>query len=338
MARFAARALYEIAHASGLHHLGRRAHRRRLLIVCYHGLRPDESETRHWLLLPRSTFESQIAFLARHYDCLPIDEALDRLWRDELDTPTACVTFDDGYRNNLELGLPILRRYGVPATVYLATGLIGTDERLWTTALELAFERTHLPRIDLPAWGLGTVELAGIAERRRVARIVVEALKHVPVSERRERHAALLATLVRPSDGPLDGAGAFSLMDWREVRSLGASGLVTFGGHTEHHEIVSRLDGDDLEAEVAGSIRAVRREVPDAVSATFAYPNGGWRDYDARAEALVAAQGCAAVTTIAGLNSPATPRTRLARLVVSDNTLVTDFAVRAAALGQLVAR
>ena len=100
----------------------RRARRRQLLVVCYHGLRADEASARHWLLLPTSAFEEQIAFVARHYDCLPVDEALERLRAGRLTRPTACVTFDDGYTNNLTLGLPVLRVRG-PYFVILTFGV-----------------------------------------------------------------------------------------------------------------------------------------------------------------------------------------------------------------------
>lgn len=334
MARLDARTLYRLAHLTGLPHVARAAQRRRLLIVCYHGLREDDAPARHWLLLPRAEFEAQIAYLARHYECLPIDAALDRLWSGRLTTPTACVTFDDGYRNNMELGLPVLQRHGVPATIYLATGLIGTGEILWTTATELAFRHSPRPRVSLDALGLGEVALGDAAARARAGRAAVEALKLRPSAERRALHADLLARL----GADTGDRRPFALLDWDEVRTVAASGLVTFGGHTVHHEIVSRLDDAEVEAEIGGSVSAVRREVPAAgVSATFAYPNGRPQDVDARAEAALARAGCvAAVTTSEGLNTPDVPRMRLRRLVVGGDITFDNFVGRAAAFRQLL--
>ena len=81
-------------------------------------------------------------YLHGHYECLPLDEALSRLRQGQLSRPTACVTFDDGYLSNRTIGQPILERFGIPATVYVATSFIGTGATLWTTRLEYAFAQT----------------------------------------------------------------------------------------------------------------------------------------------------------------------------------------------------
>ncbi|MDF1505731.1 polysaccharide deacetylase family protein [Roseisolibacter sp. H3M3-2] len=299
----------------GLDHALRRRRRHELLAVCYHGIRRDDAPDRHWLLLPESAFERQIAYLAAHYDCLPVDEAVDRLRAGTLTRPTACVTFDDGYANNLHLGLPILRRHGVPATIYLATALVGTDLPIWTVAVEDLFTRTTRTHVDLAPFGGARVALGDRGERVAHARAVVERLKAVPATERRARVAALAAELAPAGDGRADPP--FALLDWDQVAELAASGLVTFGGHTATHEIVGRLDDAALDAEVGESVRAVARAVPHASSRTFAYPNGRAVDFDARAEAVLARHGCtAAFSTIDGLCDQDTPPFALRRLVV----------------------
>jgi peptidoglycan/xylan/chitin deacetylase (PgdA/CDA1 family) len=337
MASLAASTIHHIARVSGLHHVVRRAQRRRLLIVCYHGLREDDDPARHWLLLPRSAFEAQIRHLAAHYDCLPIDTALQRLWAGEIDTPTACVTFDDGYRNNFEIGLPVLRRHQVPATIYLATGLIGTADLLWTTTLELAFRRARADSVDLTTLGFGRVALGDDAARAATGSRVVETLKTRAAGERLDLVGALMEQL--DEERRAADRAPFELMNWREVSDLATSKLVTFGAHTVSHEIVSRLDDDALEREIAGSVDSVARAVPDARSATFAYPNGRSQDVDARAAAVLAHAGCsAAVTTTEGLNDAATPRMGLRRAVVGGNATLNGFVSQATALRRFVER
>lgn len=317
----------------------RRARGRQLLVVCYHGLAEDDAPLAHWLLVRRSAFDAQIAFLARHYDCLPVDEALDRLWSGRLTRPTAAVTFDDGYESNATIGLPILARHGVPGTIYLATGLIGTDARLWTTTVELAVWRTAVRAVDLSWLGLGTLDLDADAsghspQRRAAARRVVARLKTLPSAERHVVQARVLAALDAVGAGSAaDDGGAFRLMDWETVRRVGASGLVTFGGHTVNHEIVGRLDDDAVAREIGDSVATVAREVPGAVSRTFAYPNGQPADFDARAEAALVRAGCtAAMTTISGLNAPTVPRMQLRRVNVGDRTTLERFAVQTTGL------
>ena len=90
-----------------------RLHPRHLLIVCYHGLRTDD-DPEDWLLVHVADFRAQLEWLSAHYHVLPLDEGVSRLAAGTLPGPTACITFDDGYRNNLTLGLPLLRRLGSP--------------------------------------------------------------------------------------------------------------------------------------------------------------------------------------------------------------------------------
>lgn len=313
--------------AGGADVRGRHQRRHDLLIVCYHGVTAAASAD-HWLHLPARAFEAQIAHLAAHYRCLPLDDALAALAGPGLDAPAACVTFDDGYRNNRTVAAPILARHGVPATIYLNTGLLGRADGLWTTRLEFAIASSPAASLDLAALGLDQVALGAPATRSATARRLVARLKRLPRAERRQAEAAVLAAA---------GAGEprlpadFTFMDWDDVRALGDSGLVTFGGHTRHHEIVSRLDDADLADEVAGSIRDVTDAVGPALSRTFAYPNGTPDDYDDRAIAMLAAAGAVgAVTTRPGRNAPGTPPYELRRVVVGAWDGVDDFRLRCA--------
>jgi peptidoglycan/xylan/chitin deacetylase (PgdA/CDA1 family) len=250
------------------------------------------------------------------------------------------VTFDDGYDSNRTLALPVLARYGVPATVYLATGLIGTDERVWPIRVEHAFVATARARVDLAPLGLGVAELGSPAQRQTLGEEVAEVMKRMPIDARRPVQEWLFAELDAPELAACDG-GAFASLTWAGVAEMAASGLVAFGAHTVRHEIVSRLGDGELADELACSMEAVRRAVPaHAATRTFAYPNGRPEDVGERAERALARLDCpGALTTTEGINTPATPRMRLRRLVMGGGqTDPAQFAVRAAGIPQLVRR
>src|SRR5687767_3260086 len=81
--------------------LARRLNRHKLVIVCYHGVVAErKSSVNSWLLLPLPKFEQQLAYLRRNYDIRDLDSAVRLLRGRALARPTACITFDDGYRNN----------------------------------------------------------------------------------------------------------------------------------------------------------------------------------------------------------------------------------------------
>lgn len=322
------RLAYASACALGMHHAARRRNRHRLLIVCYHGV-AGPGDPAHWLLMPAAEFDRQLAYLARHYRVLPIDDALADLWAGRVDAPTACVTFDDGYLDNLTEALPRLQRAAVPATIYLATGLVGTDRRLWTTEVDLACAGARGATIELDGIVPRTPVPPDAAARAALAGRLKGVLKALPVAHRRAAHERLLAQL---DPARLDDGGAFRIMTWADVRRMEAAGSITFGGHTVNHEIVSRLDQSDLEQEIGGSMRDVAAHAA-RLTATFAYPNGTPADFDARAAAAVsAAGGVAAVTTIEGLNDAGTDRFALRRVTLGGDVGFDEFRARVSGL------
>lgn len=316
--------LRRAACATKVHHAWRRMHRDELLVVMYHGVTEDAAVARRWWHhVHAKDFERQIRYLRDHYDVLSIDDALAAHWNGGLQRPTACVTFDDGYLNNKTVALPVLRKYGVPATVYLATGMMGTDRLLWTVELHSAFEITSATDIDLTQFGMGTVPLHGDRARTTAYEEVVEHLKELSPQER-ERTLRNLFDQLRASANQ-NVTQAFAMMHWLDANEMTTSGLITFGGHTVNHEIVSRLTDDDVRYEITESMREVEAQLT-ATTRTFAYPNGGRADFDDRAaEAVRAAGGIGAVSTIEGLCQAGDDRFAIKRIGVGSDMTFDQF-------------
>lgn len=302
----AKRWLIALLAALGADHLVRWLHRRQLLVVCYHGVTDAAASWRGWWhLVPQPEFERQIAYLSRHYRIVSVDQAIEELRAGRLRTPTACITFDDGYLNNRTVALPILEKLRVPATVFLATGLIGTDRRLWTTRLE---------------WKL---------RQRGRALTAISQLKRVAPAARERALAALYEELGTTEP---DDAAAFGMMDWSDVRAMEATGLISFGAHTVNHEILTPLTEAEQQREVAGSLDALSGRVV-ARSGTFAYPNGEARDFDARSIAALRRAGVtAAFSTIEGLNDRETDVYALRRVLVGGDTSFNQFRIMTSGL------
>lgn len=310
-----------------------------LLIVCYHGVASEGSQVNDWLHIPVSEFTEQVELLAQRFNVVSIDDGMRMLSAGRLAGPTACITFDDGYRNNAAVAYPILKRLGLKATIYLATELVGTPRILWTTELSLALQNGSCDSIDLTRWGGPRLQHSPAISRRALAKRVVEFLKLQPPAIRREALAEVDLSLTSQSADFAE----YSLMDWNDVRELADSGLVSFGGHTKTHEIVSRLDDGELRDQLEGSVRTISRELQrhqgDSISQTFAYPNGRQVDFDSRAADVLRELGVeAAVTTISGVNRGQADPFRLRRLVVGPQLPLARFAWLATGLNPQLAR
>ena len=81
-------------------------------------------------------FEQIAAFLARCFRVMPLPDAIDALQRGCLPAAAACITFDDGYADNLEVAAPILRKHGLSATFFIATGFTGGGRMFNDTVIE----------------------------------------------------------------------------------------------------------------------------------------------------------------------------------------------------------
>lgn len=235
-------------------------------------------------------FEAQVAYLARRTNVLSLDTLREvRCGRAQLLPRSVLVTFDDGYRDFAEVAWPILRRYDLPATLFVPTAYPGRPERaFWWDRLHAALRTTALTSLRLPSV---TLPLRTAAERR-------DALLWVT----REMHALdheRAIDLVDAVEAALDVPPARGcVLTWDELRTLVRDGL-SVAPHTRTHPLLHRLDLDALDEEVLGSAADVEREL-DVPAYAFAYP-GGFTS-DAAVEAVHRAGFDLAFTTRRGRN------------------------------------
>jgi peptidoglycan/xylan/chitin deacetylase (PgdA/CDA1 family) len=308
----------------GMFRLFRWINRNRLVILTYHSVLPrprelEGGEARN--VVAENEFAWQMRYLAKHCHCIRLEEAVALLRAGRrLPRHSVAVTFDDGFRNNLRYAYPVLRRHGVPATVFVTTGHIGRGVHLlWTERVGRLLRSAVLPQaVTVPA-GREPLRLSfgTPAERDDAARVVLKQLKSMPSGLRDqvvgelERRLATTEGKTGPENGPNPDRYAF--LTWDEVREL-ARGGVTIGAHTVHHPIMSSLDAAEREREVVDSKREIERQLGTACT-LFSYPNGTEDDFgDCDKTNLQKAGYLAAVTQIAGANDGRTDRFALKRI------------------------
>jgi len=297
----------------GLPALARRRHRRDLTILMYHGVVARPLEVPCWHQLPREAFARQMAWVARRYAVLPLEEALAGLAAGTLPDRALALTFDDGYRNVRTVAGPVLAAHGLHATVFLVTDLVGTGEVVWPDRLYLAFARSAVAVVDVPDLGLVRCATDTPARKARAYATSVRALKGLPVAEKDARLAALLAALGRL--GPEDPAD-FRMLGWDEVDGMRREGRWGFAGHSTRHEVLARMPDGQVAAAIGRSHEEVARRT-GRVPTVFAYPNGRFMDFDDRARAALTHWGVRfALATVEGFNTPTTDRHALERVGV----------------------
>ena len=286
--------LAALAHASGLTGpLLRRLLRSKssAIVLGYHGVCREAGglfDSGHAV----ANVSALLRYLSRHLRPLPLEALAGPVARGEAPPPASfAVTFDDGLVNNVTLAIPMLKALGLPATFFVPSGLVGSPRDLWVASLREVI-RTWPGDFLPPEPGLWpALPLQGEGTRYTALHRIKKVLK-----AHEGRREEVLARLCRKS-------GVISPLP-EEDRVVGPELLpelvqpgLSVGAHSRSHPILSGLDPERAREEIAGSRQDLERLLGTKVR-DFAYPNGGFADFNETTRRLVAEAGfrCALTT------------------------------------------
>jgi peptidoglycan/xylan/chitin deacetylase (PgdA/CDA1 family) len=274
----------------------KRRRRRNCQILAYHRIN-DEGD-RFFPAISVKTFEQQMKVLAECFAVCGLDEMIERIECDDLRESSVAVTFDDGYCDNYTNAFPILKRYSIPATIFLATDVIGTELRLWHDEVFAAFRETQVP--ELLGCGLGNaiLPLTSLAKKLKAQAQILDYLWSLDIRAR----SIAIGRIQKALDVERTKLWTQRLMlTWQEVSEMYRCGI-QFGAHTGSHPALSMLKPADAREEIRRSKSAIEKVLSTKVN-TFAYPSGRPGHFTATTKALVEEEGFnCALTTIFGNN------------------------------------
>lgn len=239
----------------------------RLLVLVYHRvLAPGETgfdPTQSYVSVPE--FKEHVEGLLRKRR--PVQLA-DVVGGDVPAGPSFAVTFDDGYADNLRVAYPILRDFGMPATVFLTTDAVSGRAALWWDRLWNALSRSDPDSFS----ALGrTYTLRNNADRVNAQGDLTALLK------RRPDRDAVIGDIESQLGSRKNPPGDLYL-SWDDVRTLSANGW-EIGAHTKTHRILTTLPQEEAFAEIEESAAEIENET-GVRPRLFAYPNGRAGDFD----------------------------------------------------------
>jgi peptidoglycan/xylan/chitin deacetylase (PgdA/CDA1 family) len=324
------RASLRLLYRGGAFEVLHRARPRRLTVLAYHRIIDDRSDGFEGLVENVSAtpeaFEAQLDLLRRWFSVVSLEHLLAWLQgRAELPDYAALITFDDGYRDNFDYGLPILRQHGLPAVLFLATACVGSSQPFLWDLGAYCFRRTRRTGAALPLCGFWRWPDEGA--RQRALHAWLRKAKRCPADESGELSRALARAL--EVEVPAE-AFLGQHVSWPEVHQMLRAG-VAIGAHTHHHAILSRIPPPRAREEVVESKQRIEAELGAAVHA-FAYPNGLADDYRARDVAMLRREGFAAAFTLlegpTGRKAVRRDPLEIRRILVSRNDDLASFAAK----------
>ena len=269
-------------------------------ILLYHRVADLPADPQQLAVSPEH-FAEHLAVLRAHATPMTLTEMVEALREDRLPRNAVAVTFDDGYADNLLQAKPLLERFEMPATVFVATGTLGTAEEFWWDELaRLLLQPGPLPtylRLALPggarSWDFTQAKTLDAATADRFAAWSV-ADRRTPT----ERHRAYraLCGLLRPLDAAARREALMTLRGWAgataagrpthrpltppEVVKLARGGLVEIGAHTVTHAYLAALPAAEQRREIVECRDTLAALLGHPIT-TFSYPFGSPASFSA---------------------------------------------------------
>ena len=265
------------------------------IILLYHRIADLPSDPQLLSVRPHH-FAEHLEIITRK--CMPLALTDLKTVLEDKDPPAypVAITFDDGYADNLTHAKPLLERYGVPMTVFVTSGYIGSTREFWWDDLErLMLQSVELPEVlnlsingSVYEWKLNgnhdtrsnpsqnwNVQTSDDpTPRHRLYRSLCELMR--PLSEEARRVA--LDTLTGWARTNPKGRLTHLPLTAEELTALAKGGLVTIGAHTVSHALLSGLPKPEQKEEILNSKIALEEILGRTVS-TFGYPYGARGDY-----------------------------------------------------------
>jgi peptidoglycan/xylan/chitin deacetylase (PgdA/CDA1 family) len=274
-------------------------------VLFYHGVEERFVDGQIQALhLPLPIFERQIAFLRKNREVLSMDdlsECIDDPWR--LNSRHVVLTFDDGYKNNLQVVAPLLKAWRLPFTVFVSTRHISEGHRIPTYYIRTAMLYTQHKSVCLLSTGQA-FDLSDRAKRLTAAAMVTATMKKAPQCLVQQIISECQELLSQSNWAELNAVfSSEQPMNWLDVsriRNMGA----TIGSHCHDHSILSSCQSEE---HTLHQLQQSKSIIEKSVGPCryLAYPNGKAEDVSRAAYAYARSTGFRlAFTTVPGEITP----------------------------------
>jgi peptidoglycan/xylan/chitin deacetylase (PgdA/CDA1 family) len=257
-------------------------------------------------------FDWQMRLISQNFQPMKLSEAVEKLKKGSLPPRSICVTFDDGYADNYEVALPILKKWNVPATFFITTSYLNGG-CMWNDTVIESIAHTQMDFLDLSEYELGKYSMQTVNERKSAIRDLLKKIKHLPY----ETRFAITQKINEELDVPI---ATDIMMTTDQVKGLYASGM-EIGAHTDTHPILTKIDDQSALDEIGKNKQLLEKMLGVNID-MFAYPNGKPRqDYNEKHVSMVKDLGfSAAVSTAWGVSNRDSDPYQLCRFTPWDKT------------------
>jgi len=235
----------------------------KLLIIAYHRVLdiPDPIQKQ---IVDKIQFDWQMETLNKYFNVLPLTEAVERLSSGGLPNRAIAVTFDDGYADNHDIALPILKKWNIPATFFISTGFINGGI-MWNDRIIESIRKVNDKTLDLTNINYGIYNIDSIESRRNTISDLLNRLKYLSFEKRHDLVDSIVDMLGVKMPNNL-------MMTSEQINNLSHNDM-GIGAHTVNHPILNSISTKKAQWEITQSKNQLKEIISKDVIA-FAYPNG----------------------------------------------------------------
>jgi peptidoglycan/xylan/chitin deacetylase (PgdA/CDA1 family) len=267
-------------------------------ILMYHRVTPQNEK---WSMSATdlNIFEKQIKWLNRNFNIIKLSELIQIFQAGKINDKkyqkAVVITFDDGYKDNYLYAYPILKKYKIPATIFLTSGYIDTGNLFWWDIVGYIICHTKKKNIDIP--NFGKFSLIDNKEKFNCISFLLKKFKKIP-NNLKNNYIINLQNICEIIVPP--GLGKKMILSWDEIREMKDNGI-TFGVHAATHPNLTNISLAEAEKEIKNSKKMIENQLKTDAT-LFAYPYGSKLDYNSEIIKLIKNIGFkGAVTTNYGL-------------------------------------
>lgn len=293
-------------------------------IITYHRILQQKA-VNEWvepgMYVKPETLQLHIKFFKKYFTIVGFDEIQnisEKKMKIQRKKPFCVLSFDDGWKDFYTHAWPVLQKENVPAIVYLPTAFIGSDKSFWTDRIARLLKNNskenfcdQLNKTDK----MKMLNVVGSYRHQLSAAITI--LKRYSYQRIEE-----ILDCCEKKAGIMNDSIERTFMNWKEIRELFDSGLVSFGSHTVNHAILDRLSINDIHTELMLSRKTLLAQKIVGESIAFCYPNGNYTNEIAD---LVAKEGYSlAMTCDSGWNKKGDSLFSLKRISLHEDISFTE--------------
>jgi len=286
---------------SGFFNLGSMLCKKKFRILAYHRFGS--------INLSAHSLEREVRYLRKHFSIINLEDYADFLkGKRELLPNSVILTVDDGYQDFYTTAFQILKKYEIPATVFLTTDFIDGRIWLWHDLLNFGLANTSVEAISLNGRSFELNDNSGKSRVKvyldRICTEVTPAKRDIIINQVLEK--LRVSVPERP-------ASEYAPLTWSQISEMSQFG-VSYGAHTCTHPVLSKIAPDEAIREIRESKHRIEDMLQKEVVA-FCYPNGKENDFNEDTKRMVKDCGFAcALSMIYGMNDSRTDRFALRRM------------------------